>query len=195
MVLAFCFGSTCNIKVNKKGTSIQKTILKGWIGSQSYLKFLVNFLAPRFRIRIPNANLDPGESTQCESIRIRILNTKKSTGKSVLRIRDVFSRIRIFSIPDPGSASKNLRILTPKQLFLRSRKYDLGCSSRIRILTFFFFFFYISRGQKGTRSRIRIRNTAESNFHSNTCYGNILKCLFKVKCYATPQRSAFIGVV
>jgi hypothetical protein len=34
---------------------------------------------------------------------------------SVMRIRDVYlgSRIRIFSIPDPGSASKNLSILTP----------------------------------------------------------------------------------
>jgi hypothetical protein len=42
-----------------------------------------------------------------------------------------------FSIPDPGSASKNLRISTSKQWFLRSRKYDLGCSSRIRILTFY----------------------------------------------------------
>ncbi len=46
----------------------------------------------------------------------------------VLRIRDVFpdpgfgsdffpSRIRIFSIPDPGSASKNLSILTQKNGF------------------------------------------------------------------------------
>jgi hypothetical protein len=53
------------------------------------------------------------------------------------------SRIRLFSIPDPnclhpGSASKNLSILTPKKWFLSSRKYDLGCSSgsRIRMLTF-----------------------------------------------------------
>jgi hypothetical protein len=54
---------------------------------------------------------------------------------AVLRIRDVYprsririfpSRILIFSIPNPGSASKNLRILS-------SRKYDPGCSSRIRI--------------------------------------------------------------
>ncbi len=63
----------------------------------------------------------------------------------VLRIRDVYpgSRIRLFSISDPGtelspsripdpvSASKNLSILTPKKLFLSSKKYDLGCSSRI----------------------------------------------------------------
>ncbi len=71
--------------------------------------------------------------------------------KSLLRIRDVYpgSRIRIFSIPDPGSrvetipdsgsisrsASKNLSVLT-KKLFLSSRKYDPGCSSRIRILIF-----------------------------------------------------------
>jgi hypothetical protein len=43
------------------------------------------------------------------------------------------SRIRTV-IPDPGSASKNLSILTPKKpkkCFLSSRKYDLGCSSRI----------------------------------------------------------------
>jgi hypothetical protein len=47
------------------------------------------------------------------------------------------SRIRLFSIPDPGSASKNLSILTPKKWFLSSRKYDPGCSSRIRMLTFY----------------------------------------------------------
>jgi hypothetical protein len=43
------------------------------------------------------------------------------------------SRIRIFSIPDPGSTSKNLSILTPKKWFLSSMNYDPGCSSRIRI--------------------------------------------------------------
>ncbi len=69
------------------------------------------------------------------------------------RIRDVYpgSRIRLFSIPDPGSelspsripdpgsSSKNLSILTPKKAnkwFLSSKKYDPGCSSRIRMLTF-----------------------------------------------------------
>jgi hypothetical protein len=61
---------------------------------------------------------------------------------SVLRIRDVWF------IPDPnffhpGSALKNLGILTQK-LFLSSRKYDPGCSSRI---------------QGSKRPRIRIRNT------------------------------------
>ena len=76
--------------------------------------------------------------------------------QAVLRIRDVYpgsgfririsdpdpgstffsSRIRIVSILDPGSASKKLSILT-KKWFLCSRKYDPGCSSRIRILTFY----------------------------------------------------------
>jgi hypothetical protein len=52
------------------------------------------------------------------------------------------SRIRLFSIPDPGSESFPSRILikefkyfNPKKWFQSSRKYDLGCSFRIRILT------------------------------------------------------------
>ncbi len=67
-------------------------------------------------------------------------------------------------IPDPnffhpGSASKNLRILTQK-LFPSSRKYDRGCSFLIRILIF-----YPSRiqCQKGIGSRIRIRNTDKAS--------------------------------
>jgi hypothetical protein len=39
--------------------------------------------------------------------------------------------IRIFSIPDPGSASKNVSIFYSKKWFLSSRKYDAGCSYRI----------------------------------------------------------------
>jgi hypothetical protein len=48
---------------------------------------------------------------------------------------DFFStRIRIFSIPEPRSASKNLSILTQKMFFpVSSRKYNRGCSSWIRI--------------------------------------------------------------
>jgi hypothetical protein len=34
---------------------------------------------------------------------------------------------------DPGSASKNLSILTKKKWFLSSQKYDPGFPSRIRI--------------------------------------------------------------
>jgi hypothetical protein len=74
-------------------------------------------------------------------------------------------------IPEPNCLHPGSRILIkefkyfnpkkPKKWFLSSKKYDPGCSSRIRMLTF-----YPSRipdpgsrGQKGTRSRIRIRNT------------------------------------
>jgi hypothetical protein len=66
--------------------------------------------------------------------------------KTVLRIRDVYpgSRIRLFSIPDPGSELFPSRIrikefdyFNPKKWFLSSRKYDPSCSSRIRILTFY----------------------------------------------------------
>jgi hypothetical protein len=74
------------------------------------------------------------------------------------------SRIRTFSIADPGSASKNLSILTPKKpkkWFLSSRKYDPSCSSRIPDPDADFLPIPDpgSRGQKGTGSRIRIRNT------------------------------------
>ncbi len=69
--------------------------------------------------------------------------------------------IKYFSTISP---SKNLSILTPpqkKKLFQSSRKYDPGCSSRIQdsgsgcwLSTH-----PGSRGQKGTGSRIQIRNT------------------------------------
>ncbi len=88
---------------------------------------------------------------------------------TVLRIRDVYpgsdffsSRIRTVSIPDPGSASKNLSILTPKKWFLSSRNYDPGCSSRITDPDADFLPIPDPgcRGHKRTGSRIRIRNTA-----------------------------------
>jgi hypothetical protein len=59
----------------------------------------------------------------------------------------MLSRIRIFSIqiPDPkffhpGSriGIKEFKYFKPKRLFLSSRKYDPGCSSRIRIPIFFY---------------------------------------------------------
>jgi hypothetical protein len=78
---------------------------------------------------------------------IRTSSCKIAPKNSVLRIRDVYpgSRIQLFSIPVPnclhtGSASMNLSILTskkPNKWFLSSRKYDPGCSSRIRMLTFY----------------------------------------------------------
>ncbi len=72
-------------------------------------------------------------------------------------------------IPDPnffhpGSASKNLSIFFTQKIVLRSRKYDPGCSSRIRIPDPDPDFLTISdpgsRDQKGPGSRIRICNTA-----------------------------------
>jgi hypothetical protein len=70
--------------------------------------------------------------------------------QTVLRIWDVYpgSRIRIFSLPDPGSANRirEFKYFNPKKWFLSSRKYDPGCSSRIQILTFY-------------QSLIRFRNT------------------------------------
>ncbi len=78
---------------------------------------------------------------------------------AVWRIRDVYigSRIRLFSIPDPGSSSKNLSILTPKKAkngfqalknMIRVVHPGSGCwLSPIPDPG--------SRGQKGTQSRIR----------------------------------------
>jgi hypothetical protein len=94
--------------------------------------------------------------------------SKQCGSKAVLRIRDVYPRSDFFPsrIPDPnclhpGSASKNLSILTPKKWFLSSRKYDPGCSSRIPDPDADFLPIPDpgTRGQKGTGSRIRIRNT------------------------------------
>jgi hypothetical protein len=92
--------------------------------------------------------------------------------EAVLRIRDVYpgSRIRLFSIPDPNCLHPGTRILIneikyfnpnkTKKLFLSSKKYDLGCSSRISDPDADFLPIPDpgSRGQKGIRSRIR--NTA-----------------------------------
>jgi hypothetical protein len=64
----------------------------------------------------------------------------------VLRIRDVYPGSRILI--------KELRYFNPKKWFLSTQKHDPGCSSRIQIPK------PGSSGQKGTGSRIRIRNTA-----------------------------------
>ncbi len=80
------------------------------------------------------------------SVKLRKLLVSYEMGgyRTVLRIRDVYPgsnffsfRIRTVAIPDPGYASKNLSILTPKKRFLSSRKYDPGCSSQIQMLTFY----------------------------------------------------------
>ncbi len=56
-------------------------------------------------------------------------------------------------ILDPGPHPRQ-SILTPKNFSLSSRKYDPGCSSRIRILIFLPISDPGSWGQKGTGSRI-----------------------------------------
>jgi hypothetical protein len=58
---------------------------------------------------------------------------------------------RVKTIPDPGSASKNLIFLTQKIV------------SKLSDLDFLLIPAPESRGQKGTESRIGIRNTAHSN--------------------------------
>ncbi len=77
---------------------------------------------------------------------------------AVLRIRDVYPGSNFFPsrIPDPNCLHPGSRIrikefkyFNPKKWFLSSRKYDPGCSSRIRMLTF-----YPSRIQGSKRHRI-----------------------------------------
>jgi hypothetical protein len=79
-----------------------------------------------------------------------------------LRIRDstitgpqpILSRIRIFSIPDPHQKFKC--ILTPKKLFLSSRKYDPGLFIPDPDPDFFYSSRIPGGSKNGTGSRIRI---------------------------------------
>jgi hypothetical protein len=63
-------------------------------------------------------------------------------GRSNVADQGCLSRIQTFSIPDPGSKRfripvrihiKKINYFKPKKLLLNSQKYDLKCSSRIRI--------------------------------------------------------------
>jgi hypothetical protein len=81
----------------------------------------------------------------------------------VLRIGDVYPASESFPsrIQDKKDSESRIRIrikefkyFEPKNLFLSSRKYDPGCSSRIRILIFLPIPDPGSRGQKGTGSQI-----------------------------------------
>jgi hypothetical protein len=85
------------------------------------------------------------------------------------------SRVKKIPGSASASASKNLSILTQK-VFLSSRKYDPGFSSRIPDLDFLPIPHPGSRGQKGTGSRIRIRNTEWKNvkLHARQ-YGSVSK--------------------
>jgi hypothetical protein len=69
----------------------------------------------------------------------------------------------------------------PKKLFLNSRKYDPGCSSRIQVLIF-----YPSRIQ-GSK-RLLIRNTA---FYSNACYDQVGNDLGNVEVVRPILKSPF----
>ncbi len=85
-----------------------------------------------------------------------------TNGDAVLRIRDDYPDLGSDFFPSWIRISpsliriKEFKFFNPKKWFLSSSKYYPGCSSRIRILTFF-----PSRiqGQNGTGSRIRIRKT------------------------------------
>jgi hypothetical protein len=101
-------------------------------------------------------------------------------------------------IPDPNCLHPGSRIRIkefmyinpkkPKKWFLSSRKYDPGCSSLIRMLTFYPSWIRDpgvkkapdpeSRGQKGTGSWIRIRNTA-GNIEHIQWHGSTLNRYFR----------------
>jgi hypothetical protein len=95
--------------------------------------------------------------------------TFKNKYKTIIcvRIRDVYHGSEFFhpgsriqGQKDSGSRiPQRIKYFQPKKLFLSSRKYDPGCSSRIRIPDPSLDYLPTpdpgSRGQKGTRSRIR----------------------------------------
>jgi hypothetical protein len=110
----------------------------------------------------PSGHVHPPPPPQPERLVMR---------QAVLRIRDVYpgSRIRLFSVPDPDCLHPGSQILikefkyfNPKKIkktkkwFLSSKKYDLGCSSRILAPDADFLPIPDpgSRGQKGTQSQI-----------------------------------------
>ncbi len=112
-------------------------------------------------------------------------NNIKCQLQSVLRTRDVYPVSEFFPsrIPDPGSKRfpnphPHLRtiVFEPKKLFLSSRKYDLGCSSRIRILIFFTHPGSRIQGKKGTGSRIRICVTGSSESCSSAVLYSVHSC-------------------
>ncbi len=89
--------------------------------------------------------------------------------QAVLRIRDVYpgSRIWISSIPDPNFSHPGSRIrikefkyFKPNFFLLNNRKYDPGCSFRIRIPDFYPSWIPDLGVKKAPvpRFRIRIRN-------------------------------------
>ncbi len=75
----------------------------------------------------------------------------------------------------------HIKEFNPKKWFLSSRKYDPGCSFRIPDPQFLCIPDPGSRGQKGTGSRIRIRNTAcdKKDSTDETTVTHWLICLAK----------------
>jgi hypothetical protein len=112
---------------------------------------------------IINKNLTPGEKN--------VIMVSEADPGCLSRIPDPTfyhpgSELSPSRIPDPGSSSKNLSILTPqkrKKWFLSSKKYDPGCSSRIPDQDADFLPSWIPdpgvKKAPNPGSRIRIRNT------------------------------------
>ncbi len=114
--------------------------------------------------------------------------------EAVMQIRNVYPGSEFFPSQIPGQKDPRIRIririkefkyFNPK-LFLSSRKYDPGCSSRIRITDPDFDFLPVldpgSRGLKGTGSRIR--NTAWKNDQSRK-YDP--RCLSRIRIFIPPD--------
>ncbi len=107
---------------------------------------------PRYRYRVINV----------QRYRYRNLEADPGCLSRVLDPNFFYPRSRIQVQKDSGSAStwKEFKYFIPKNLFLSSRKYDPGCSYRIRISWFFTYHGSWIQGSKCSRARIRIRNTA-----------------------------------
>ncbi len=93
-----------------------------------------------------------------------IFRIRRKLYQAVLRIRDVYPgspQIRIFSIPDPGSASKEFKYINPQKIVSKLSEIWSGIVHPGSGSWFFthpgswFFTHPGSRGQKGTGSRIR----------------------------------------
>jgi hypothetical protein len=135
----------------------------------SYLATAHRNIGNRSRL-LNGAEVGGGRERTCGTQHV---STIISTGQKTLEKNPVL-RIRVV-IPNPGSdlfhpgselfpsriLIKDFKYLNPKKWFLSSRKYDPGCSSRIPDPDSDFLPIADtgSRGQKGTGSRIRIRNT------------------------------------
>jgi hypothetical protein len=102
---------------------------------------------------------------QCYEKKNCILCSSVADPGCLSRIPDpIFSQTgyRIRTLFPSQICIKEFKYFYPEKWFLSTRKYDPGCSSRIRILTFYPSRIQDpgSRDKKGTGSWMRIRNTA-----------------------------------